>query len=184
MATGTSVRCSNCGIIESVLANACRAHKEKPVKETPALAGEFQTPYSGVFRREEIAVMDSLFEVPHIPVEDTEAIGDRIKVRILKLREKVEGTMLHRPETAIGVPFQGLVLSTGRGIISNGVLFPLEVKVGDILHFQKYGGHEIEVSGQAVMMLRENEVQLRTPKEKWMAALARERAAQDHPTEE
>ena len=175
-ANGTLVRCDRCGKIMSVIAAVSAAkQKEKslhnvgdPYAPPPTTATALQG-YRELF--------DTLDVMPPLEHEDCEAIGDRIKVKILKLPEQIEGAPLVRPESAIGVAFQGLVLSTGRGIISNGIHFPLEVQVGDIVHFQKYGGHELEVSGKSVMMLRENEVQLRTPMAKWVARLGGAKAA-------
>jgi chaperonin GroES len=51
------------------------------------------------------------------------------------------------------------VLAVGDGkILENGTKLALEVKVGDKVLFGRYSGTEIEVDGEEVVIVREDEV--------------------------
>jgi chaperonin GroES len=63
------------------------------------------------------------------------------------------------PDTAAEKPIQGEVLAVGKGkILENGEVRPLEVKVGDRVLFGKYSGTEVKVSGEELLVLREEDI--------------------------
>ncbi len=64
----------------------------------------------------------------------------------------IPGTVSERPQ-------KGEVLASGRGRRNKkGQVRPLDVKVGDTVLFPKFAGTTIEVSGEELLILREDEV--------------------------
>jgi chaperonin GroES len=63
------------------------------------------------------------------------------------------------PDSATEKPIQGEVLAVGRGkLLDNGDIRSLDVKVGDRVLFGKYSGTEVKVSGQEVVVMREDDI--------------------------
>ena len=64
------------------------------------------------------------------------------------------------PDTAKEKPQQGSVLAVGPGRRSEqtGELIPLDVKVGDTVVYSKYGGTEITVDGEDLLILSSRDV--------------------------
>ena len=56
-------------------------------------------------------------------------------------------------------PEQGKVVAVGAGKRnSTGKLIPLEVKVGDVVLFTKYGPNEIKVDGKEYLIAKEEDI--------------------------
>ncbi len=86
-------------------------------------------------------------------------LGDRLIVRAIEEEETtVSGIVL--PDTAKEKPQKGKVLAVGDGKVNEdtGKRTPLEVKVGDEVLYSKYGGTEIKVDGEDLLVLRESDV--------------------------
>ena len=63
------------------------------------------------------------------------------------------------PDTAKEKPSKGKVLSIGDGaILENGNKQAMNVKVGDIILFSKWGGTEIKLDGQDRVIMKETDV--------------------------
>jgi chaperonin GroES len=64
------------------------------------------------------------------------------------------------PDTAKEKPQQGEVLAVGPGkrAESTGEIIPLDIKVGDTVLYSKYGGTEITVGGDDVLVLNGRDV--------------------------
>ena len=63
------------------------------------------------------------------------------------------------PDTAAEKPIQGEILAVGNGkILENGDRRALDVKVGDRILFGKYSGTEVKVSGEEVLVMREEDI--------------------------
>ena len=86
-------------------------------------------------------------------------LEDRIVVRPKEAEETtVSGIVI--PDTAKEKPQQGDVLAVGPGRRSEqtGEVIPLDVKVGDVVVYSKYGGTEITVDGEDVLILNGRDV--------------------------
>jgi chaperonin GroES len=86
-------------------------------------------------------------------------LDDRIVVRPAEAEQTtVSGLVI--PDTAKEKPQQGEVLAVGPGRRSeqSGEVIPLDVKVGDIVIYSKYGGTEITVDGEDVLILTSRDV--------------------------
>jgi chaperonin GroES len=85
-------------------------------------------------------------------------LGGRVVVEPIEVEDVTTGGIF-LPETAKEKPQKGTILSTGPGERDDkGKFIPMEVKVGDVVLFNKYAGTEIKVEGKKVMILRENEI--------------------------
>jgi chaperonin GroES len=89
---------------------------------------------------------------------DLQPLGDRLIVEVLEDEETtVSGIVL--PDTAKEKPQRGRVLAAGPGSRNDkGELVPMEVAEGDEIIFSKYGGTEIKLGADEVLILRESDV--------------------------
>src|SRR5271168_3917117 len=85
-------------------------------------------------------------------------LGDRLIVRAIEEDEKTaSGIVL--PDTAKEKPQKGKVVATGDGKVDDdGKRIPLDVKKGDEVLYSKYGGTEIKIEGEDLLVLRESDV--------------------------
>ncbi len=85
-------------------------------------------------------------------------LADRLVVKPLE-EEEVTASGIVLPETAKEKPQKGEVLSVGPGARDeDGDRIEMDVKVGDKILFAKYGGTEIKVDGDKLLILRESDV--------------------------
>ena len=89
---------------------------------------------------------------------DLQPLGDRLIVEVLEDEETtVSGIVL--PDTAKEKPQRGRVLAVGPGARNDkGELIPMEVAEGDEIIFSKYGGTEIKLGADEILVLRESDV--------------------------
>jgi len=86
-------------------------------------------------------------------------LDDRIVVRPNE-SEETTASGLVIPDTAKEKPQQGEVLAAGPGrrAENTGELVPLDVKVGDTVVYSKYGGTEITIDGEDLLILTGRDV--------------------------
>ena len=86
-------------------------------------------------------------------------LDDRIVVKPNEAEERTASGLVI-PDTAKEKPQQGAVLAVGAGrrAEATGELIPLDVKVGDTVVFSKYGGTEITVGGEDLLILSSRDV--------------------------
>jgi chaperonin GroES len=95
-------------------------------------------------------------EAPRMKLHPLE---DRIVVRPGEAEETtVSGLVI--PDTAKEKPQQGEVLAVGPGkrAENTGELIPLDIKVGDTVLYSKYGGTEVAVDGEDLLVLNGRDV--------------------------
>ena len=86
-------------------------------------------------------------------------LEDRIVVRPAEAEETtISGLVI--PDTAKEKPQQGVVLAAGPGRRSEqtGEIIPLGIKEGDTVVYSKYGGTEITIDGEDVLILSSRDV--------------------------
>jgi chaperonin GroES len=89
---------------------------------------------------------------------DLQPLGDRIIVEVLD-EEATTASGIVLPDTAQEKPQRGKVLAVGPGSRDeDGEYIKMDVAVGDEVIFSKYGGTEIKVGGDDVLILRESDV--------------------------
>ena len=85
-------------------------------------------------------------------------LADRLVVKPIAREEVTKGGIV-LPDTAKEKPQEGEVLAVGPGRMSeDGKRIAMDVKVGDIVFYTKYGGTEIKIDGEELMILRESDV--------------------------
>ncbi len=86
-------------------------------------------------------------------------LEDRIVVRPAESEERTASGLVI-PDTAKEKPQQGQVLAVGPGkrAESTGEIIALDIKVGDTVVYSKYGGTEITVDGEDLLILNGREV--------------------------
>ena len=93
-------------------------------------------------------------------------LGDRLIVEVLDEEETTIGGIV-LPDTAREKPQRGKVLAVGPGSRDDkGELVPLEVGEGDEIVFSKYGGTEVKVGLEDLLILRESDVLAKVVKTK------------------
>jgi chaperonin GroES len=86
-------------------------------------------------------------------------LHDRLIVQAIE-EELTTASGLVLPDTAKEKPQKGKVLAVGDGKINEdtGKRTPLDVKEGDEVLYSNYGGTEIKVDGEDLLVLRESDV--------------------------
>jgi chaperonin GroES len=85
-------------------------------------------------------------------------LGDRLVVKPLE-EEEVTPSGIVLPETAKEKPQKGEVLAVGPGgRDDSGNRIPMDVSVGDKVLFAKYGGTEIKLDSEKLLILRESDI--------------------------
>jgi chaperonin GroES len=85
-------------------------------------------------------------------------LEDRIVVQPLEA-EQVTASGLVIPDTAKEKPQEGKVIAVGPGRFDDkGSRVPVDVKVGDVVLYSKYGGTEVKYSGQEYLVLSARDV--------------------------
>jgi chaperonin GroES len=85
-------------------------------------------------------------------------LADRLVVRPIEREEVTKGGIV-LPDTAKEKPQEGEVLAIGPGRLSeDGTRIAMDVKVGDRVIYAKYGGTEIRVDNEELVILRESDI--------------------------
>ena len=85
-------------------------------------------------------------------------LGDRLIVQAVE-EEETTASGIVLPDTAKEKPQRGKVLAVGDGKIGDdNERVPLDVSEGDEVLYSKYGGTEINVDGEELLVLRESDV--------------------------
>ena len=84
-------------------------------------------------------------------------LEDRIVVKPSE-GEEMTASGLVIPDTAKEKPQEGEVLAVGPGRFEDGNRVPLDVKVGDKVIYSKYGGTEVKLGGEELLILSARDV--------------------------
>lgn len=85
-------------------------------------------------------------------------MADRLVVKPIE-REDVTKGGIFLPDTVKEKPQEGKVLAVGPGRLSeDGKRIAMDIKVGDIVIYSKYGGTELKVNEEEVIILRESDI--------------------------
>lgn len=84
-------------------------------------------------------------------------LRDWIVVQRIAEKETTIGG-LYVPEQAREKPAEGIVVAVGPGAHQNGVLVAPGVKPGQRVMFSKYGGTEVNVGGEEVVLMHETDL--------------------------
>ena len=84
-------------------------------------------------------------------------LEDRIVVQPLDA-EQTTASGLVIPDTAKEKPQEGVVLAVGPGRVEDGKRVELDVKVGDVVLYSKYGGTEVKYNNEEYLVLSARDV--------------------------
>lgn len=85
-------------------------------------------------------------------------LADRLVVKPIEREEKTKSGLI-LPDTAKEKPQEGEVIAVGPGKLSDeGTRILMDVKVGDHVIYAKYGGTEIKLDDQELIILRESDI--------------------------
>ncbi len=89
---------------------------------------------------------------------DLKPLGDRIVVKPQDEMESRTESGLVIPDTAKEKPQLGEVLAVGPGEFKDGDRVPVDVNVGDVVFYSKYGGTEVKHNGEDLLILSSRDV--------------------------
>ena len=86
-------------------------------------------------------------------------LGDKIIIRRDEAETRTDSG-IYLPESAKDQPRQGTVVALGNGVLNreSGEYMPFTVKKGDSVLFSSYGGTEIKVDGDDMLIMTEDDV--------------------------
>ena len=85
-------------------------------------------------------------------------LADRVVVKPIEREEKTKSG-IYLPDTAKEKPQEGKVIAVGPGRLSeDGKRLVPDIKVGDIVIYAKYGGTEIKIDDEELIILRESDI--------------------------
>lgn len=85
-------------------------------------------------------------------------LHDRVIIERIEAETKTAGGIII-PDTAQEKPSEGKVISVGKGARDeSGKLVPLDVKKGDKVLFEKWGGTDIKIDGKEYIIMKESAI--------------------------
>ncbi len=85
-------------------------------------------------------------------------LHDRVLIERVEEEEKTK-TGIIIPDAAREKQQRGKIVSVGKGRINEkGEVLKLDVKEGDVVLFEKYGGEEIKIDGKEYVILKEESI--------------------------
>jgi chaperonin GroES len=89
---------------------------------------------------------------------DLKPLGDRIVVKPEDEDEQTTASGLVIPDTAKEKPQLGEVIAVGPGEFKDGERVPVDVSVGDLVFYSKYGGTEVKYENDDYLILSSRDV--------------------------
>jgi chaperonin GroES len=85
-------------------------------------------------------------------------LGDKVVVKASTAGERTAGGIV-LPDSAKEKPQQGTVIAVGPGrVLDSGERAPMAVSVGDTVIYSKYGGNEIKLDGEELLILDQDSI--------------------------
>ncbi len=85
-------------------------------------------------------------------------MGDRLVVKPTQVEEKTKSG-IYIPDTVKEKPQEGKVVAVGPGRMTDeGKRIPMDVEVGDTILYSKYGGSEIKIDDEELIIMRESDI--------------------------
>ncbi|MEE4288208.1 MAG: co-chaperone GroES [Erythrobacter sp.] len=85
-------------------------------------------------------------------------LHDRVLVRRIEADTKTAGGIII-PDSAQEKPSEGEVIAVGDGVRDDdGDRIALDVKVGDRILFGKWGGTEVKIDGEDLLIMKESDI--------------------------
>ena len=85
-------------------------------------------------------------------------LGDRVLVKPAPKEEKTSSG-LYISSGAQEKPQRGTIVAVGAGKVNDkGERIPMDVKVGDVVIYGKFGGNEVKVDGEKYLLMRADDI--------------------------
>ena len=85
-------------------------------------------------------------------------LHDRVAIEPLEQEEKTIGGIII-PDTAKEKPMKGKIIAVGKGSRNDkGEIIALDVKIGDVVLYGKWGGTEVDIDGRKIMIMKESDI--------------------------
>ena len=85
-------------------------------------------------------------------------LDDRVLVEQCEAEERTSGGIV-LPDTAQEKPQRGIVRAVGPGkLLESGERGEMSIKLGDEVFYGKYAGTDVEVDGETMQIMRENDI--------------------------
>jgi len=85
-------------------------------------------------------------------------LGDKVLIKRMEADEKTQAGIF-LPESAKEKPQQAMVVAIGDGrVLDNGQRTPFQVKEGDTVLIGKWGGTEVKIEDEELLVLSEDEI--------------------------
>ena len=85
-------------------------------------------------------------------------LQDRVILKRLEEEQKTKGGIII-PDAAKEKPIEGIIVAVGKGkVATDGKLIKMDIKEGDKVLFNKYGGSEIKIDGEEYLIMREDDI--------------------------
>lgn len=85
-------------------------------------------------------------------------IQDRVLVKREDAEEKTSGGIII-PDTSKEKPSKGLIVAVGDGARDEkGNIIPMTLKVGDKVFFTKWGGTEVKIDNEDLLIMKESDI--------------------------
>ena len=90
--------------------------------------------------------------------EKLQPLADRVVVKPVPKEEKTKSG-IYIPDTAKERPQEGDIIAVGPGrLTEDGKRIAMDLKVGDRVIYAKYGGSEIKIEDQDLVIMRESDI--------------------------
>jgi chaperonin GroES len=85
-------------------------------------------------------------------------LHDRVVVRRIEADDKTKGGIII-PDTVKEKPSEGEIIAVGPGGRDEaGKLIPIDLKAGDRVLFGKWGGTEVKIDGEDLLIMKESDI--------------------------
>ena len=85
-------------------------------------------------------------------------LGDRVLVKREEAEEVTAGGIII-PDTAKDKPSKGTIVAVGEGARNDkGELIKMTLEAGDKVYFTKWGGSEVKLNDEELLIMKENDV--------------------------
>ena len=85
-------------------------------------------------------------------------MADRVVVKPVTNEQKTKSGIFI-PDTAKEKPQEGEIIAVGPGrLTDDGLRIAVDLKVGDIVIYARYGGAEIKIDNQELVIMRESDI--------------------------
>ena len=96
-----------------------------------------------------------------LKIENYKLLYDNILVKAITIEIVDDETSLYRAQNYEDKPEIGEVIKVGTGrLFDNGTVVPLQVKVGDIVYWNKYSSVKVRFGTEDYYLIREEDIQM------------------------